>query len=233
MLEKLTLQRCEVSGDGQVTPQSGPGDVFAVMLNPAEYKHAMGIAYSDDDPDRARRIGAPDATPRYAGNDPETIAFPLVLDGTGAVPNPDGGPPTSVRTLVDTLKGICYRYEGDKHEPNVVKVKWGQAFDNFFGRLRDLKIDYTLFKPSGEPLRAKMQLEFVRFKSPRQSALESRRSSPDLTHVVRVQEGDTLPLLCERIYGDGSRYLAVARFNALVNFRRLKPDTLLRFPPLR
>ncbi|MFW5834191.1 MAG: CIS tube protein [Pseudomonadota bacterium] len=230
MLEKLTLQRCEVSTSGQVTPQNGPGDSFAVLINPAEYKHALGIAYSDDDPDRARRLGAPDAAPRYAGGNPETVSFPLVLDGTGVVG--EDGEPTPVRTLIDRLKGICYRYDGDHHEPNVVKLKWGRTFDNFYGRLRDLKIDYTLFKPSGEPLRAKMQLEFVRFKTPRQSSLEARMSSPDMTHVVRVQEGDTLPLLCERIYGDGARYREVARFNRLVNFRRLAPDTLLRFPPL-
>ncbi|TVQ36088.1 MAG: peptidoglycan-binding protein [Geminicoccaceae bacterium] len=232
MLEKLTLQRCVVSAQGQVTPQLGPNDVFVALINPADYKHSLGIAYSDDDPDRARRIGAPDATPRYAGSNPETVSFPLVLDGTGVVPNPGGGPSLSVRTMVERLQAICYRYDGDQHEANVVKLKWGRAFDNFFGRLKELRLDYTLFKPSGEPLRARTQLDFVRFKTQRQSALEARRSSPDMTHVVRVKEGDTLPLLCERIYGDGGRYLEVARFNELVNFRRLVPDTLLRFPPL-
>jgi nucleoid-associated protein YgaU len=47
-----------------------------------------------------------------------------------------------------------------------------------------------------------------------------------------VRDGDTLPLLCERIYGDPGYYIDVARFNGLVHFRCLEPGTRLHFPPL-
>jgi len=49
---------------------------------------------------------------------------------------------------------------------------------------------------------------------------------------VQVRDGDTLPLLCERIYGDSRYYMAVARFNGLRQFRALTPGMALHFPPL-
>ena len=71
---------------------------------------------------------------------------------------------------------------------------------------------------------------------------ETHRRHPDwvscvilagfLFSQVIVQEGDTLPLLCERIYRDGAHYPMVARFNGLTDFRSLKPNTVLHFPPL-
>ena len=57
-------------------------------------------------------------------------------------------------------------------------------------------------------------------------------SSPDLTHLRDVRDGDTLPLLAYDIYGNAQLYLEVARVNKLVNFRRLRPASRLSFPPL-
>jgi nucleoid-associated protein YgaU len=51
--------------------------------------------------------------------------------------------------------------------------------------------------------------------------------------MVEVRDGDTLPLLCQRVYNDCGRYLEVARANKLANFRDLQPGTWLRFPPLK
>jgi LysM repeat protein len=68
--------------------------------------------------------------------------------------------------------------------------------------------------------------------SPQEEALRANRSSPDLSHKVMVKAGDTLPLLCYRIYRDSSWYRDVARINNLDDFRDLKPGTRLVFPPL-
>jgi nucleoid-associated protein YgaU len=62
--------------------------------------------------------------------------------------------------------------------------------------------------------------------------LSADASSPDLSHVVQVRQGDTLPLLCHRIYGDSRYYLKVAQFNGLQQFRSLPPGLRLHFPPL-
>jgi nucleoid-associated protein YgaU len=110
----------------------------------------------------------------------------------------------------------------------LVRILWGKLI--FFGRLQKLIIDYTLFKPSGEPLRAKIDLSFVGTMSAKEESLEAKRSSPDLTHEVQFQAGDSPPLMCHRIYGDSAYYAAVARYNNIFNFRAIRPGTTL-FPP--
>ena len=103
----------------------------------------------------------------------------------------------------------------------------------FFARLKAMSLDYTLFKPSGEPLRVKVNLSFEGRMTKDKQKLLNEKSSPDLTHVIQVQAGDTLPLLCHRIYNDSSYYMQVARINKLVDFRNIEPGDELLFPPLK
>ena len=86
---------------------------------------------------------------------------------------------------------------------------------------------------SGEPLRAKIKLAFSGFMSKEEEALRANRSSPDLSHLIEVKAGDTLPMLCYRVYKDCSYYLEVAKVNDITNFRDIKPGSKLHFPPLR
>lgn len=63
-------------------------------------------------------------------------------------------------------------------------------------------------------------------------AVEERNSSSDLTHYRTVKKGDTLPLMCYRIYGHSKYYWQIAKVNGLSNFRELQPDNELFFPPI-
>ena len=65
----------------------------------------------------------------------------------------------------------------------------------------------------------------------KRAATEDRQSA-DLPHIRKVRAGDTLPLMCFRIYGDSKYYLDVAAANGLDNFRSLVPGTEIRFPPI-
>jgi nucleoid-associated protein YgaU len=234
--QKLTITRCEVTQDGQTNPSSSQDDIFEALLNPASYTQQLSIAYSKEaDPDaqcgNQKPQGQMAVESRFASINAEKVSFELVLDGTGVVKKDDSSVP-DVKAEIETLKDIVYRYVGDKHEPSVVKLSWGELHP-FYGRMESMSVDFTLFKPSGLPLRARVKLSFVSFMTQVEAALRANRSSPDLSHLVEVRDGDTLPLLCQRIYNDCSRYLEVARENKLANFRRLEPGTWLRFPPLR
>ena len=112
-----------------------------------------------------------------------------------------------------------------------MRLLWGSLI--FFGRLTSMSAEYTLFKPSGEPLRATVKLALKGSSSKEENRLKANKSSPDLTHTVEVREGDTLPLLCHRIYNDCSYYPEVAKANRLSSFRHLRAGTRLHFPPLR
>jgi nucleoid-associated protein YgaU len=219
----LKMTRYNVSESGTVSLDTSVS--FTVMLNPTDFKHSRSIAY-----DKKKAQGQPAVDPKFSAVDVEKVSFALLFDGTGAVPLPTGATRQDVKTQLDKLNSVVYRYDGTKHEPGRVRLLWGTLI--FFGRMESLSTHYTLFKPSGDPLRAKVDLSFVGAMSKAETELVSNLSSPDLTHLVEVRQGDTLPLLCNRIYGDPGYYLAVARFNGLSDFRSLAPGQRLRFPPL-
>ena len=89
-----------------------------------------------------------------------------------------------------------------------------------------------MFNNDGTPLRAIGKATFAGAVSKELAARTVKTSSPDLTHKRIVQDGDTLPLMTERIYGDSKYYLEVAKVNGLVNFRQLKPGSEVYFPPI-
>jgi nucleoid-associated protein YgaU len=217
----LKISPCTVAKDGTVSVD-GSRPVFEALINPAGYGHDFGIRYT-----KTQAQGAAGKEAKYVGSQSEKLSLKeLILDGTGAVP----GSVIPVKTQVANLRKTTYDYVGVKHEAPIVQLVWGGLI--FYGRVESLKFDYTLFKPNGDPLRAKVTMSLVEYNSPPEIVKESQPSSPDLTHLVVVRAGDTLPLLCERIYRDPAYYLEVARINGLTAFRQLQPGERLRFPPL-
>lgn len=216
------MTRCTVNRSGKVTLDTSSS--YSLLLNPASIAHNRTIAYNN-----TPTQGQTASESKFSRFEPDTLDFDVVLDGTGVVTR-SGGMEESVVSQVDGLSSVLYQYNGTNHEPNRLRLLWGTFI--FFGRVKSFNLTYTLFKPGGEPLRAKLKLSFVGFMSKQEMRLSANRSSPDLSHVVEVKAGDTLPLLCERIYGDCRYYAEVAKFNGLRQFRTLKPGLKLHFPPL-
>jgi hypothetical protein len=217
----LKISGCSVAKNGTVSVDASR-PVFEALINPSGYGHEFVIRYAKN-----QALGQAGNEAKFYASKPEKLNLKeLVLDGTGAVP----GTKMPVKQQVDALRNTVYTYVGTKHEAPIVQVVWGSLL--FYGRVESLKFDYTLFTPSGEPLRAKVTLNFIEYTSAAEEVKASGRRSPDLTHLVEVRAGDTLPLLCERIYRDPAYHLAVARINGLTLLRQLEPGMRLRFPPL-
>lgn len=219
--EKLAIATCKIDDAGNITVEKNS---FEFMLNPSEYDHSFAIEYNTKE-----AIGQAGSDVKFSGVKPEKLKFSTLLDGTGALGSEASK--DDVNTQIKKIKDIVYKYDGDKHETSYVRVLWGSQI--FFGRLDSMSVDSKMFKPSGEPLRAEIQLEFTGFMSKEEEALRANRSSPDMSHTIEVRAGDTLPLLCYRVYRDCSYYLDVARENGLTDFRDIKPGSKLYFPPLR
>ncbi len=221
--KRLVISSCTVD-DGKISVED---DKFEVMLNPSGFSLDQDIAYN-----KTEALGQIGSDQKFSSIKPKTLSFKIVLDGTGAVPYPSGDDgPLSVKDLLKKLDDIVSKYDGEKHEPNIVQVLWGSLI--FYGRQTSKEIEYTMYKPSGEPLRASVSLGFSSYLSREEEAHRANKSSPDLTHGVEFKAGDTLPLLCYRIYKDASYYAKVARANNIVNFRQIEPGTRIWFPPLR
>ncbi len=199
---------------------------FTVWINPASYAHKTQIRYND-----RQAQGSSGPSPEFNRVGEEEISFDLVFDATGVVPPVSGQSYTN--GVADGLKqftSLLATVNGTIHSPNYLILSWAQL--QFQCVLYSMNISYTLFRPDGTPLRAKLSLSFQSYTSETQLAKQANLSSPDLTHLVTVNAGDTLPLLCHRIYGDSNQYLKVARYNGLHSFRDVPPGTQLVFPPL-
>lgn len=198
------------------------GDPYTVMLNPDTIKLQRSIEYNETQPPDSSTTSQ-----RYKNTPSDKLNFDIVIDCTGVVDKKR----TKMSDEVKNLTHIIYEYNGEIHRPNFVMVQWGQNLI-FKGVLASYDITYTLFNPTGSPLRAKISLGFTQYISPKAACECNKDSSPDISHMVTVTEGDSLPSLCQKVWNDKSYYVQVARYNGLNKFRELNGVSRLIFPPL-
>lgn len=222
-LEKMQIL---AYSDASFTTQLGPA--FVVWINPASYTYKYKICYNN-----RQAQGSNGPSPDFNRIATDTVTLDLIFDGTGVVPSPNPSllpPPNGIADQLAAFQKLVFDYNGTIHSPNYLWLSWGTL--QFQCRLQSLGLDYTLFMPDGSPLRAKASCTFLGFTSEQQLAKEANNSSPDLSHLVTVKVGETLPNLCYRIYGTSLPYLQVAAVNGLSDFRNLKVGSQLLFPPL-
>ncbi|MBK6963986.1 MAG: LysM peptidoglycan-binding domain-containing protein [Bacteroidales bacterium] len=223
-LEKMLIlafsdsEKCENGG----IPEAD--DVFEALINPEGYALSYKLKFSDS----AQGQGSSGQQLKYEYTEPEEISFEFLFDNTGII---DGNPRDSIADDLKRFKEVVIDYKGDAHEPRHFKLVWGEN-SIFKGRVTELSISYKLFKPDGTPIRASANVKFKSSIEEQKRAAQEDNSSPDLTHLRKVKAGDTLPLMCYRIYGDPQYYLQVAAANGITNFRHLMPGTDIFFPPI-
>jgi len=200
---------------------------FTVWINPSSYTYNAQVLYND-----RQGQGSPGTSPDFNRVAAQDMAFDLVFDATGAIPPPTGQTPytNGVADVIRQFAALTVTVNGKQHRPNYLKLSWAQL--QFQCVLSSMKVNYTLFRPDGTPLRAKVSVNFKAFSSELQLAKKANNQSPDMTHIIQVQAGDTLPWLCFQIYGSSGYYLKVSKFNGLSSFRAIPPGTQLVFPPL-
>lgn len=214
---------------------------YTTAINPESIKFSYAIKLNTDQADGTT---ATETKPEKAT--PPSVSIQFLFDGTGLIPgsstesvefkNPNDesdlrtwskGP---VAQQIDNFKKFIYTYASDTHSPLYLKIIYGVIL--FRGVAETLDYDYKLFGRDGQPLRVIANTKFVGSIDEDLEAAIRNFSSPDLTHIRQVVEGDTLPLMCNRIYGDSKYYLEVAKANRITNFRKLTPGQRINFPPV-
>ncbi|MEO9964774.1 MAG: LysM peptidoglycan-binding domain-containing protein [Reichenbachiella sp.] len=220
-LEKMTIQAYE---DPKFSQKFG--EPFKVMINPEKYSRTFAIEYNEQ-----QAMGTSGGGAAYSKSLPESIKLEFIFDGTGAIPDPMGGDVKTVDQWLKDFKEVAFDYNGEIHSSNYLMISWGSLI--FKCRLQQFTVDYTLFKEDGTPLRAKVSGDFKEFTDPETVCKESSNSSPDLSHVHTFIAGDSLVMMCHKIYKDPQMYLEVARQNKIMNFRNIEPGTKVFFPPIK
>lgn len=242
-LEKMTIRAFlpQSSPDDVPEVSDNPEDIYVVQVNPKSYalNHILNYANHQGQGDSGS-----DAV--YSHSEPTTLQFDFLFDGTGVVPPPSelgdvplvgaiasalsDGEKFEVLEEISKFNRVVYDYQGESHRPCKVLLVWGTL--EFACALTSLNYSFSLFKPDGTPLRAVASCSFREAVTDAQREQEENPSSPDLTHMREIKEGDTLPLLAHRIYGNSELYLEIARVNKLVNFRRLQAGNRVALPPV-
>ena len=212
---KMSMQ---AYADAQFTQKAGAA--YSVFLNLESFVHKSENSYETPPP------GSADDTPRFNYASQGDLDFSLLLDGTRAI----DGNQIEVSREVAALKSLAFAYNGQIRSPYYVQVTWGSLL--FQGRLTTFNVTYTLFRPDGTPVRAKVDLAFVSFTDNQTLDLIAYNQQVDLMRQHVLQAGDTLPQLSQAMYGDAKHYLQVTQHNGLVHFRKLVTGMVLKFPPL-
>lgn len=193
-------------------------------INPAKVKLSKGIRYAED-----KQLGSLNGSNSYVRYQPEVLYFECLLDVTNAMEDDDGEEP--VHNTVNALEERLYDYNTEGHRPSFVKVEYGDI--TFFGQLKTLETEYTLFNPKGLPLRAELKVTLTGYCSQKEEKKHFSKRLPDVSRLVTLKEGQTLAALCDEIYGDPLLVGEVARFNNLNGYRSIPAGTKLLMPMLK
>jgi phage tail protein X len=217
--------------------QTKSGLEYEVLINPETY----ALTYASEVNQQSAQ-GASESITSFNKRSPQSLTFKFLFDGTGVIKRGGGGllsglavpglpadKPDVVKDF-ESFKEVVYQYSSGTHQPRYVQLQWGPLLYNC--QATRMTISFKLFNPDGTPLRAEADCTFQGVIDEEKLAAIENRQSPDLTHIRTVTNGDTLPLLCYREYGDSKYYYQVAQYNGLTDFKNLVPGTKLIFPPI-
>ncbi len=216
--------RLKITGYKDDTFSSKAGE-YEILYNPNSLVHSMRVTYAE-----SQAMGTTASGRRYQSTEPETLDVEFVFDCTIESADDSVKKPVKVDKALKSFKDLVYTYNGSIHRPNYVMLSWGEFI--FKGQITSLTVTYAAINIEGEALRANVKAAFEEVTDLKTRLSEEDRQSSDLTHIYFIKEGDTLPVLAEKIYGSTNYYIDIARINGLNNFRRLTPGERIIFPPL-
>jgi hypothetical protein len=235
-LQKLTIKAYPTAARKEITNVA----TFTVPFNPSSFQLSYASKYSQ--PDGLNPVGP---TPKFIYSKPEGLEVELLFDGTGAVDYgvehlpglgripgvPTGSAP--VAATIQKFLDACYSVTSATHEPNYLTINWGKGpLGTFPCRLSKADVSYTAFGRDGSPLRAMVSAVFLADLPVPKKRRKAALTSPDLSHSRTVRAGDSVPLLCQEVYGSPRQHAAVARANDLDSLRSVPVGKSLIFPPL-
>jgi len=218
--DRGTLERLVIKAYEKPDFSGSPVGQFQAYVNPNEITLSYEMEW-----DAAQGAGTTGSRMNFKKMKPGDLSLTFFIDGTGA-----NGRKVVTQDEVEKFQTVT-GYNGNIHRPNYLKLVWG-TLQIKRCVLKSASIAYKLFKSDGVPLRAVISATFTDTSDDQTRVALAQDQSPDLTHVRLIKAGDTLPALCNEVYGDPLRYLQVADANHLDDFRRLAPGMRVVFPPL-
>lgn len=214
----------------KLTITAEDGSQIVASYNPEKYSVNKGVQYAE--------IGIPgldEPVLQFIRGQNEKVTLDLFFDTTeqgmtGAV--------TDVRTLTSAVYNLL-TVNTETHAPLRFYIDWGTG-KSLFGQgsssslcvLESMSEEFSLFAPTGEPLRAKLTVTVRMASTVKLQFQDPTRHSPDRTTYVVVARGQRITDIAYQHYGDSTQWRPIADASQLANPRFLDPGTTLKVPGL-
>jgi nucleoid-associated protein YgaU len=199
------------------------GDTLECYFNPTEYSLSKS-----NDWQYKNVPGTSFKKPDFTGGQPRQLELSLLFDQT--FPPYTMTVRAATAALLDAMEVPTGTSGGTPTaEPPLITFQWGPMI--FKGACTSVSCAYKLFRPDGEPLRADVKLTL------KQAAETIKGQNPTTRAQAgfgshRVRDGDTLPSISYRAYGDATRWRVIAESNGVDNPFHLRRGTALTLPEL-
>lgn len=195
----------------------GGNAMIPVHFNPTEYQLQKQNSFAD-----VNIPGLETPPIQFVRGSGEKLTTELLVDTSDTLED--------VREkYVNKIRGLM-NIQSELHAPPVVKLIWDK--DIFRGVLESLNTTYTLFRPDGVPLRAKLAISLKEYRTVEEQVKERPKNSPDVEKSYTVVRGDSLTGIAFKLYRDASLWREIAKANQIRDPRRLQPGTALSIPKL-
>jgi contractile injection system tube protein/LysM domain-containing protein len=211
--------------DGLSVPGFANGQTFQAAFNPTEYTIDRDVNYAEIN---IPGLDAP--VLQYVRGGGDKVNVELFFDVTDLMTNGEVADGSSVfDTYIQPLQKLVLQ-DPTLHAPPRVQLLWGSMTMLPSGVAKSLAVTYSLFDVGGRPVRATAKMMFQQYTSAAVQLAAAALQSPDKTNVATVRDGDTLPAIAFRLYGDATQWRAIALANSLSDPLALVPGTSLVVP---
>jgi Contractile injection system tube protein/LysM domain len=201
--------KLEIEGGETIECAFNPNSYTVSKTNVWNFKPTTGVDLPDGE---------------FGGGLPQRVSLSLLLDVSLL------GPDESVKEAADKLFKMMESGGGGGGggAPSKVRFTWGS--NQLFNSVPvSLTVQFILFHPNGEPIRATVELELAQAEKAEKGQNPTTRAITGL-RVHRVKDGDSLPSIAYDSYGDATRWRAIAEANGVDNPFRLRRGSQLTIP---
>ena len=195
------------------------------QINPSDYEVTNSVKYAEQ-----MVPGLQGSISQFVAGESPTLTLSLLFDTyipkTVEVPIEWG---TDVSLLTRRVVDLTH-IKGSLHRPPIVTFLWGTV--TFRGIVTNVKQKFTLFLPSGIPVRAKVDVTFKAVSDDEFLSKLSPLESPDRTKYHVVKEGDYLWNYANQEYGSPDMWRVIAKENGIMDPLEIEAGQILKFPAI-
>jgi contractile injection system tube protein len=214
----------------KLTITAEDGTQIVALYNPEKYSVNKSVQYAE--------IGIPgldEPVLQFIRGQNEKVTLDLFFDTTAQGMT---GQVTDVRTLTASVYSLL-KVNPTTHAPLRFAIDWGigkslfvQGNSPYLCVMESMSEEFSLFAPTGEPLRAKLTVTIRLAATVNVQFQLTPRQSPDRTSLAQVVRGQRITDIAYQQYGDSTQWRPIAESSHLANPRFLEPGTMLKVPSL-